>query len=340
MSIKKLNFRKQEGLIFGIYPGSGVGADAGSGIIQGKMDEPSKIIAALKELAQGLPFMVRSYIQYNGNPEGSFITPADPSQYCKDNFRLDLALCYRTNESTMTGWHQFIRKIIREYRDVLVKIQITEEPNNPDSTSGGDGSSLNVRRAIAEGVLTAKDEITQLGLDVQIGFNAVISFNPRDDFWPGMAALNGNNFIGELDYIGLDFYPGVFRPLPPGLTMIEAVKSVLNHYRKINLAEGTIPEMVPIHITENGWPTNKVRNEEQQAISIKEIIETVFDLRRELNITHYEFFDLRDTSSEGWNSPAALESSGEGFQFGLMYDDYTPKKAFHVYRNLIEKISS
>ena len=40
------------------------------------------------------------------------------------------------------------------------------------------------------------------------------------------------------------------------------------------------------------------------------------------------------------NRPAAGSGTGNrGIHFGLMTDDYTPKPAFHVYRDLIDTLS-
>jgi len=49
----------------------------------------------------------------------------------------------------------------------------------------------------------------------------------------------------------------------------------------------------------------------------------------ELGITGYIHHTLRDSCSAG----AGLLS-----QFGLMTDDYAPKPAFHVYRDLIDAV--
>ena len=49
-----------------------------------------------------------------------------------------------------------------------------------------------------------------------------------------------------------------------------------------------------------------------------------------LNITGYIHHSLRDARSAG---------SGLFCQFGLMTDDYSPKPAFHVYRDLIGALS-
>ena len=66
----------------------------------------------------------------------------------------------------------FIRAILAEYGPSLEKIQITEEPNNPRTETGGDGSSPGVRQAIIQGVLAAHAEIRRLGLQVEVGFKA------------------------------------------------------------------------------------------------------------------------------------------------------------------------
>jgi hypothetical protein len=334
-----INFRKSEGLIFGIYPGSGVGLDTGQGIIQGKADVPDKMMAALDDLSGGMPFLVRGYLQYTGGGNFKNRTPADVQHYCRDNIKLDLAICYRTNERDMPEWRKFVKHIIITYKDVLAKIQITEEPNNPDTGSGGDGSSANVKQAIIDGVLAAKEIITALGLDIQIGFNAVISFNPADTFWQDFSTLVTPDFTSALDYIGLDFYPDVFRPLPPGIQLKEAVTGVLHHYRNQNLAQGGISNAIPLHITENGWPTNQSRSEARQATVIQEIIETIFEASDAFNITHYEFFNLRDIDSSGLSAAAQIETSGNNFQFGLLRDDYTPKPAYLVFKHLIRQMS-
>lgn len=111
-----------DGLLFGIYPGSGVGLDAGSGLIEGKPDDPEKIKAALIDLAGDQPFLVRGYIQYVGGGIGKFLTPPGIRSYCHDNLHLDLALCYHSNDNDMENWQHFVRQTIAEYQDILVKV--------------------------------------------------------------------------------------------------------------------------------------------------------------------------------------------------------------------------
>ena len=52
-------------------------------------------------------------------------------------------------------------------------------------------------------------------------------------------------------------------------------------------------------------------------------------VRAALNVTHYEFFALRDADSS---------NPGLGYQFGLPRDDYRPKPAFDRYRALVAEL--
>jgi hypothetical protein len=319
-------------LTFGIYPGSATGE--GPGLLAGPPDDPARIDAALAQLQPaGRPFVLRGYVQYVGAGTAASETPANMTQYLRGGRQLDLALCFRTPDGDLADWTQFIRATIRRYGTALAKLQVTEEPNNPDAAAGGDGSFPNVRRAIVEGVLAAKDEAARQGLAIQVGFNATPSL-PGNDFWPSMAALANASFVDALDYVGFDFFPDVFRPLPPGpdgapMALRDAVAGVLAGFRTVSLASANIPASVPIHITENGWPTSPARSYERQADVLEAIVRAVDECRAELNITHYEYFDLRDA-----------DSSSAGFQFGLLRDDYTPKPAFERYRQLIAELAA
>ena len=313
-------------LIFGIYPGSGVGIDPGSGPVTGPADDARQITTALDRLASGEEtFLVRGYMHFTGGETPANLTPADMRQYVRGQRKLDLALCYRSARGEIEPWASFIRRILPEYGPFLAKLQITEEPNNPDTASGGDGSSPNIHRAITSGVLAAKDEAKRLGLAIQVGFNATPSFDPENAFWKKLAEqAEMPAVLGALDYVGLDFFPDVFHPLPPGLGLAEAVRAVLAHYRRANLAAANIPPEIPIHITENGWPTGPNRSPARQAEVLTEVLDAVAAVSSELNVTHYEYFDLRDA-----------DSSAQGLNFGLLYDDYTPKPAFDVFRSRV-----
>ena len=58
-----------------------------------------------------------------------------------------------------------------------------------------------------------------------------------------------------------------------------------------------IPVSVPIHITENGWPTGPTRSDERQADVLETVIRIIYEHRNQFNIMHYECFALRDADS-------------------------------------------
>lgn len=103
----------------------------------------------------------------------------------------------------------------------------------------------------------------------------------------------------------------------------------------IGCGDWTNPASVPIRITENGWPTGKnpiiniERSYEHQAKVLETVIQTIYDLRQELNISHFELFGLRDADS----------SKDDLFhQHGIMRDDYTPKPAYYTFKKLIQEL--
>jgi len=320
-------------LTFGIYPGRVTAdahwVDAGeAGVLAGPPDAPVRIRAALDQL-QGAAraFVVRGYLHYVGGGQTANQTPAAPEQYVDTRRTLELVLCFRDPQGDLAGWLNVIRATVRRHGPHLVALQIAEEPNNPDPTRGGDGSFPNVLPAIIQGVIAAKEEAHRLGHGVQVGFNATPSL-PGNDFWDRLGALVTPAFLDALDYIGLDFFPDVFRPIAPD-NLGRAVAAVLTAFRETSARAGHIPRSVPIHIGENGWPTGPHRPEERQAAVLETIVRTVDAQRGPCNVTHYEFFDLRDADS---SKPDIFD------HFGLLRDDYTPKPAFETYRRLIAEL--
>jgi hypothetical protein len=171
----------------------------------------------------------------------------------------------------------------------------------------------------------------RLHLNVKVGFNAVVSFDPVDNFWKLIGSESFTPFRDAIDYVGLDFFPDVFRPVaadgaPNDLQ--QSVINVLKYFRYEKLEKDNIPSSIPIHITENGWPTGENRTYERQAAVFEKIIRTLYSLSDELNIQRYELFSLRDSDSSNQNI---------FYQFGLLKDDYTPKPAFYTFKKLIEE---
>jgi len=314
---------------FGIYPGGMTGTE--TGLTTGPADNTAEIQKAL-QLLQGdaSSLLVRCYIGYHSKEKISHSTPVRPEQYVTKGRGLDLVLCFQSEDENMEHWKEFIRTMIHQYQNELVKIQITEEANvNLPSL---DGHYKNSRKALVEGVIAAKQEINRLKLNTLVGFNATPDFSPDKLFWKEIASLASDDFRKSIDYVGIDFFPDVFRPIQPdgnAFDLKAAMKGVFTQFRKDIQSIGITSE-IPLHITENGWPTGISKTYEQQAIMLEKIIRQIYEYRNEFNITAYELFALRDADS---SNPDIF------YQFGIMRDDYTPKPAFHVYQNLISELT-
>ncbi|UXY33322.1 hypothetical protein [Streptomyces albidocamelliae] len=316
-------------LHFGIYPGGILGDD--QGIVRPvRPDLPDRITEALDAL-QGdtATLLVRAYQSFAATVTPlEPPTPADPETYLQRGRKLDLVLQFREPSGELEGWLEFVREAVRTGEPHLASVQICEEPNADLPVV--DGSIPNVLNALVEGVIAAKQEARALGHSLAVGFNAVPTFNPADTFWSELAALADDRFRQSLDYVGLDFFPDVFRPIAAE-QLAEAVTAVLTAFRRSDLRKAGIPDSVAIRICENGWPTGPGRSEQQQAAVLETVVRTVTALAADLHIDGYSFFALRDA-----------DSTGEGLfhRFGLLRDDYTPKPAFETYRRLINELGN
>ncbi|WIM94009.1 hypothetical protein ACTOB_006009 [Actinoplanes oblitus] len=308
-------------LTFGIYPGGHLTDDPET---QGPPDDPARIVAALDELGVSL---VRGYVHYADEPPRVPEAPPEPVQFATGHRRLDLVTCFRSDNPDLTGWLEFLRTQLRRHGDRLACLQIAEEPNH--AGLGGDGGSPVVRDAVVAGVIEARREAGRLGLDVRIGCNSTLDFDPAQEFWTDLGKRGGDEFRDALDYAGLDFFPDVFRPIAPG-DLSEVVAAALTGFRTQSLAAAGLPGTLPIHICEHGWGTGPDRPESRQAEVLALVVDLVSAHATTLNIDTYEHHALRDANSA---TPDPL------FQLGILRDDYTPKPAFATFRDLIAQLA-
>ena len=328
-------------MTFGIYPGGAAGGD--NGLLLGPPDCFEQVDAALIEL-QGCsaPFVVRCYDSFQdadspfgGNP----CAPAEFVRYAVPGRRpMELVLQYRSASGDVGGYLDFIRDRIGRYAGVLYALQITEEANFTDGPNVIDGPYPNVLLALTEGVKTAKESLLALGRpEIKVGFNSTPTFGPSADFWQRIGA-GGERFVQAVDYVGLDFFPDVFRPVSPDGQpgdLKSVVVGVLETMRLVWLPAAGIPESAPIHITEHGWPTSAGRGMDRQAQVLEEAIRTVHANRERLNIERYSLFALRDVSLRN------ASNEGNLFHFfGIMTADYERKPAFKVVRELVHELGA
>ncbi|MFJ1751808.1 hypothetical protein [Kitasatospora sp. NPDC088134] len=312
---------------FGIYPGALLGDETGI-VHPVRPDDPAALAAALDELQGAEPeFLVRIYRSFARTVTPPGQTPEHWADLLdRPGRKLDLVLQFREPTGDPAGWAAYVRGQIRELGPRLGSVQICEEPNADLPVL--DGSIPGVRAALIEGVLAAKAEIRALGLTADVGFNAVPTLDPAADFWPALGELAPPEFRTALDYVGLDFFPDVFRPVPPG-QLATAVAWALHRFRHTDLPAAGLPATLPVRICENGWPTGPGRPEPEQARALTTVIREVAYQAVELNIDGYSLFALRDADSSG---------PGPFHHFGLLHDDHTPKPAFAAYRDLIAEL--
>ncbi|PEK99587.1 hypothetical protein [Bacillus sp. AFS017336] len=322
---------KSNGLTFGIYPLSVAGTPIG--LATGPEDNYEKISSALKELkGNAKQLLPRMYAVYMG-PETEEKVFNSLNRYKNAGLLGDLTIgCLMEQSLSLEYWLNFVRKVIKEYGPFLESIQITNEPN----LSFMDGSKPYVFEALVQGILIAKEEITKNNLKVKIGFGSVPEGEKTiPHFWENLMKIGGDELIHSIDYVGHNFYVDVFEEPLEIEEIAVSVENILRKFRE-TLNRNGFPTTLPIHITENGWPTGKnpfiqiERSYAKQSDVLEKVVRTVYALRQELNITHYEFFGLRDADS----------SKDDLFhQFGIMKDDYSPKPAFYTYQKLVNELS-
>jgi hypothetical protein len=323
------------GLTFGIYPLSVAGTPVGLAV--GPEDNYEKIQLALKDLrGETKTLHPRIYLIYTREWESKMFSLAD--RYLEAGLIGDLTLgCgdwtdKQEPDIELNSWLEFIRKVINKYGSHLASLQITNEPN----LSFMEGSKPYILQALVEGVITAKKEVQDSNLPIKIGFGSVPDSPVAvPHFWENLVKTGGKPFIDSVDFIGHNFYVDVFEE-PLDLKEIPAsVERTLRHLREKDLEACGIPATVPIRVTENGWPTGKNpftnidRTYEHQVKVLETVIRTIYGLREELNISHYELFGLRDADS----------SKEDLFhQYGIMRDDYSKKPAYDTFKKLIHEL--
>ena len=318
-------------LRFGIYPGGPAGVIAGPRPAA-IPEVQSKIDQRVAQLRGGRPFVVHLYAQYDGaaTPAGAVEEIArEAAHYTRQGVLYEVVLTYRPPTYDVAGYTGYVRRVVaRLAGDRRVKaIQVTNEVNQPAAPDASDGAYEGARDALVQGVIAAKEEALARGrADLGIGFNWFYRLDPatEDSFWSELARKGGARFARSVDWVGLDAYPGTFFPPGPQRRR-EAMVNAMSTLRCLAKVAG-IGSSTPIHVTENGYPTDPARTYEEQRIAMREFVRAVHDYRRNYNVTDYRWFDLRDADS---SSPRFEQ------QFGITRSDYQPKPAFGEYRDLI-----
>jgi hypothetical protein len=336
--------RTAQPLVFGIYPGGGAGTVGPAG--QTVPENPRKRLAALEQLRpRGHPFVLHIYANYSGSasPSPAEQVGSDIASYTAAGFQVELVLTYRPADpnpaSDVPSFAQFARSAVRSFgsNPSFVALQVTNEINIRNAPDAADGYYAGAEDALIQGVIGAKEEARRHSFgQVRVGFNWAYSLDSHEAaLWRGLGERGGAAFRGSIDWVGLDVYPGTWGPRPADddlqaittKTMLDALAVLRGRFMPL----AGLPLSVPLHISENGYPTGPERTQAMQVAVMLAAIAAVNENRSQYHISDYRWFDLRDAHS----SSSSFES-----QYGLMHDDYTPKAAFVAYRELVATLGA
>jgi hypothetical protein len=331
-------------LVFGIYPGGAAGTVGPSGPIA--PENPTLRMAALKQLRpRHRPFVLHLYACYTGvnGLSAAQQVGQEIAQYGDAGFETELVACYRPAAggapADVGGFADFVRHAVRSLgpQRGFVSLQVTNEANQGGSPNTSDGYYAGAENALIDGVIAAKGEIRhdRFG-QVKVGFNwAYATDRGQRAFWSYLRHHGSRRFVDDLDWVGLDIYPGTWGPRLTGRSLAAGTTSFMDQalrvLRATYLPLAGIPHTVPLHLSEMGYPTGPGRTDAAQVTVMKAAVDAVYQARGTYNITGLRWFDLRDADS----SSSSFES-----QYGLMRDDYSPKPAFGVYRALVARLSN
>jgi hypothetical protein len=281
----------------------------------------------LQELAgDGPPLLVRMYVTF----EGSVTAALDQvAQFAQIGGLVDLSLSFHDRDGDVEQWCQFVDRVVRAHGSVVGSIGVTNEANLLTVPVAPDGAYPHALEALVDGAIVAAETKRNVQASAALGFTAAGDMDTagaKDSFWRAVAQRGGVAFASALDFAGLTMYPGGFDADAPSINELAGrTVAMLTTYRG-QLSDAGIPDTVPIRISECGWPTGPGRSEADQAEALSAIVHTVAGLRRELFVTHWELFTLRDADS----------SSDDPFgHFGILRDDYSRKPAYGALRSLI-----
>ena len=329
-------------LVMGIYPG-GLAGQIGPPKPP-KPEDGAERLDALERLRGDREFAVHLYVKFSGDGKSDTDNARigrELDDYMARGYEGELVVTYRPaarrGAPDVADFVAYTREVVRRFGPDprFRSIQVTNEVTNDLSPDASDGAFPAARDALIGGVIAAKEEARRGGFDqLEVGFNWLYRLDPdrEEKFWTYLGEKGGPRFLDALDWVGVDAYPGTF--FPPAVQPGGERNSLVNAFsvlRECFLPLAKIPKSVPLHVSENGYPTSPARTYEQQEGFLRSMVGTVSELRGNYNVTDYRWFDLRDGDSG---------DPDFGQQYGLMRDDYTPKPAFGAYRELVARLGA
>jgi hypothetical protein len=327
-------------LRFGVTP-SGAAGQIGPLPSPFEPDRTDKILEAIGRLRYRRELVLHLYTAFRAadkpgdNPDLAGLVDL----YTRQGYPVEIVLRYRPDKEggDVPGYVRFVRHAVQQFgrNPKVVAIQVTNEVNLTFSPDSSDGAYPGARDALLQGVIGASHEAARRRFrQIEIGFNWFYRTDPSNErsLWEYIRDRGGAPFRAALDWVGLDAYPGTF--FPPTTTPLaprDAIVNALSTLRECYMDLAGIADSVPIHVTENGFPTGPGRSYADQARLLEEMVRAVHDYRGNYNVTDYRWFNLRDADTESPNFQQ---------QYGLMTDVYADKPAFGVYHRLIGRLGA
>jgi hypothetical protein len=325
-------------LRFGITPLAA--GSAGVTQAQTKPEDPAVALRGLRRLRPGrrqLLLRLNRMLMSDGEA-GVRRFAGLVGDYARAGFDSELQVRYHPGPGQagdMNAWRHYVDTAVSILgrRPAVKALTITNEVNFPVSPNTSDGSFTGALQAIVTGVTEARRALDRIGRpDVQLGFSFAWRWLPTSDadFWRQLGGLATPEFRRDLDYVGLQLYPGlVWPPVSMASAAGDDTLEALTLLRDCYMPQAGLGRGVDLWITENGYATNLGRSESDQDRALNSTLDAVYRYSGTLGVTDYRWFNLRDNDSAGTDLFAAV---------GLLRDDYTEKPAFGTYRGWIDRI--
>src|SRR5581483_3070575 len=224
-------------LVFGIYPGGAAGTVGPSGPVA--PENPALRTAALKRLRPPRgQFVLHLYASYTGADGSSAAQQVGEEirEYGGAGFQTELVVAYRPADggspADVGGFVEFVREAVRSLGGIhgLDSLQVTNEANQGGSPNTSDGYYAGAKDALIDGVIAAKDETRKGGRGhVKVGFNWAFATDAGERaFWRYLGHHGGRRFIDDLDWVGLDAYPGTWGPALGGRRLAAEATSFMD----------------------------------------------------------------------------------------------------------------
>ena len=306
--------------------------------------ESTSTLAAVGALAQGKPFIVHLYTNWADYPASLPALDAEIAGYGRAGDQVDLALRYvpaTAQIGDVAGFAGFVAAMVAHYANdqAVTMIQVTNEANSPVNPAASDGAYPGAERALVAGVEAGATARATSGSHVALGFNWFYSFGPVADaaWWARLGQLGGQRFAADVDWVGVDAYPGTYYPAPspsldptdPAASASAEVVHILSTVRHRLMPKAGLGAAIPLGFSEIGWATYPpVRSDAEQARLLDAFTAGACQAAVADNVRFLQWYNLTDP-------PGGIGGTASPLAMGLMHANYTPKLAFGAYQNVI-----